>query len=239
MGFGLIISAFLRAVSQLGDRRFRRVLWLGIALTFALLVVAYAGFLWLIETTVGNDTELPVLGRVEWLNDLLGLSSFLFMIALSFFLMIPVASAITSLFLDEVAQAVEDRHYRHLPPVPGVAFSAALKDTLNFLGVMIVANILAIGLYMIPVLTPFSLFIFWGVNGYLLGNEYFQLAAMRRIGPDRAKILRKKHRATIWIAGTLMAAPLTIPLVNLIIPILGAATFTHLYHALSARGPSD
>jgi len=32
-----------------------------------------------------------------------------------------------------------------------------------------------------------------------------------------------------------MVVPLTIPLVNLLVPVLGAATFTHLFHALSAR----
>ena len=32
-----------------------------------------------------------------------------------------------------------------------------------------------------------------------------------------------------------MAVPLTVPLVNLLVPILGAATFTHIYHALTNR----
>jgi uncharacterized protein involved in cysteine biosynthesis len=66
----------------------------------------------------------------------------------------------------------------------------------------------------------------------LLGREYFMLAAMRRIGRDKAKVLRKQHIGTIWMAGTLMAMPLSIPFVNLFIPILGAATFTHLFHRL-------
>ena len=87
--------------------------------------------------------------------------------------------------------------------------------------------------------TPFALFIFWGLNGYLLGMEYFQLAAMRREGRAAAMALRRKHRLTIWAAGVLMAMPLSVPLVNLLIPILGAATFTHIYHAIRRRaGPS-
>ncbi|MEL7165128.1 MAG: hypothetical protein AAGL96_06600, partial [Pseudomonadota bacterium] len=48
----------------------------------------------------------------------------------------------------------------------------------------------------------------------------------------QARVLRRAHSGRIWLAGTLMAVPLTIPLINLIIPILGAATFTHLYHGL-------
>lgn len=236
MGISVILGSFFKAVAQLGDPRFRRVLWLGIGLTFALLVGAYAGLLWVMDLFVGEEAYIPVIGTVTWLNDLLSLSSFIFMFVLSIFLMIPVASAITSMFLDEVAQAVEDRHYPHLPAVEGVSFSEALRDTLSFLGLLIAANILAFAAY--AIVPPAAVFIFWGMNGFLLGREYFQLAAMRRVGRDAAKALRKKHIWTIWIAGILMAIPLSVPLLNLLIPILGAATFTHLFHRLEVYAPS-
>ena len=84
---------------------------------------------------------------------------------------------------------------------------------------------------------PFALFIFWGLNGFLLGREYFTLAAMRRVGRAQAKVLRKRYAWRIWAAGILMAMPLSIPLLNLVIPILGAATFTHLYHRLTQAYP--
>ncbi len=231
----IIIQSFLNALGQIGDPRFRKVLLLGVALTFALLVAAYAGLLWLINIFVGDQATLPILGEVTWLNDLLSVSSFLFMMVLSVFLMVPVASAITSMFLDEVAQAVEDQHYPSLPPAQRIPFGDALMDTLSFLGVLIVANLLALILY--ALFTPFALFIFWGMNGFLLGREYFTLAAMRRLGREGARKLRAKHAATIWIAGILMAVPLSVPLVNLLIPILGAATFTHIYHGLSDNRP--
>lgn len=234
----MIFSSFFKAVGQIGDPRFRKVLLLGVGLTLALLIAAYAGVLWLIQATVGDSTTLPLIGEVTWVGDLLGAGSFLLMIGLSVFLMVPVASAITSMFLDEVAQAVEDRHYPGLLPATSVPFGEALRDTINFLGVIIGANIVALLLYVI--FTPFALFIFWALNGYLLGMEYFQLAAMRRVGRAGAKALRRKHRMTIWAAGVLMAMPLSVPLVNLLIPILGAATFTHIFHATQSRraGPS-
>lgn len=236
MGIGMILSSFLRAVGQMGDLRFRRVLFLGIALTIALLVGFYAGFLWLLNTMVGENLVLPGVGEVRWLNDLLSWGSLGVMLFLSVFLMVPVASAITSMFLEDVAQAVEDRHYPGLPPVTRVPFGDALRDTLNFLGVLIGANVLAIILYVF--LAPAALFIFWGLNGFLLGREYFTLAAMRRVGRDGAKALRRQHIGKIWLAGVLMAMPLSLPLVNLFIPILGAATFTHLFHSIRAKGPS-
>lgn len=226
----MILTSFFSAVGQIGDPRFRRVLWLGLFLTVALLFAVYAGFLWLIAFFIGPEATLPLIGDVQWVDDFLRWSSLLVMIVLSSFLMIPVASVITSLFLDDVAQAVEDRHYPHLPDVPRVPFFDGLRDSVNFLGVLIAANVLALILY--AFLPPLAVFIFWGMNGFLLGREYFTLAAMRRVGRARAKTLRSQHKGTIWLAGTLMAVPLTFPLINLLIPILGAATFTHIFHAL-------
>ena len=227
----MILASFFKAVAQLPDRRFRSVRWRGSGLTIALLIGIYAGLLWLIEWLTQEPISLPGVGEVTWVGDLLGWGSLGLVIVMSIFLMVPVASAITSLFLDEVAQAVEDKHFPKLPEVPRLTIWDGLRDTVNFMGVLIAANIFAFILYAI---LPFAaIFIFYALNGYLLGREYFQLAAMRRIGRAGAKALRKKHSSTIWLAGCLMAVPLTFPLVNLIIPILGAATFTHLYHALN------
>lgn len=237
MALSLIIASFSRSIGQIGDRPFMRVLGLGVALTIALLVAAYAGLLWLIEWLAGPEVWLPILGEVTWVNDLLSGASLIFMLVLSVFLMVPVASAITSMFLDDVASAVEAKHYPHLPPTSPLGFWDGLRDTINFLGVLIGANILALILY--AAFAPFALFIFWGLNGFLLGREYFTLAAARRIGRAEAKALRKRHFWVIWLAGILMAAPLSIPLVNLFIPILGAATFTHLFHGFMGTQPKD
>jgi uncharacterized protein involved in cysteine biosynthesis len=114
-----------------------------------------------------------------------------------------------------------------------VGFLEGLRDTINFLGVLLVGNILA---FVLAALLPiFALPIFYMLNGYLLGREYFTLAAQRREGREGAKALRKNYSGQIWIAGCLMAVPLSFPLVNLFIPVLGAATFTHLYHRLASR----
>ena len=82
---------------------------------------------------------------------------------------------------------------------------------------------------------PLAPFIFWGLNGFLLGREYAQMVALRRNdGAGRAGVSAAEFRAISSWQACLMAVPLTIPVVNLLVPILGAATFTHLYHRLSA-----
>lgn len=230
MAVSLILRSFGLALRQLSDPRFRRVFLIGIGLAFVLLVAATAGFSWLIEWITPEQVWLPILGEVQWLNDLFSWGAAFLVAFLSIFLMVPVASAITSMFLDDVADAVEQVHYPGLPATPPFPFWDGLRDTINFLGVLIGANLLALILYV--VFAPFAPLIFWGLNGFLLGREYYTMAAIRRVGRTRARQLRRKHMGTIWLAGIAMAIPLSVPLLNLLIPILGAAVFTHLYHRL-------
>ena len=229
----MIFGDFARALGQFFDPRFLRVLLIGVALSLALLFAVYAGFVQIIDWLTPATFSLPWVGEITWVKDLPGWGSLLLMLGLSVFLMVPVASAFTGLFLDDVARAVENRHYPDLPATPRLPWFDILIDSLNFFGLLVGVNTLALLLYVF--VGPFAPVMFWAVNGYLLGREYFQMAAMRHLGRSGAKALRKEYSGTIWIAGMLMAAPLSIPLVNLAIPVLGAATFTHLFHRLNQR----
>ncbi len=230
----MILSDFAKALSQLGDRRFRRVVLLGVALSLALLIALYALVLWGLQSFVPDTVTLPLVGDFNGLDDILGWGSALLMLGLSVFLMIPVASAFSGFFLDDVAQAVEDRHYPGLPPALKLGFGDQLIDSANFFALLIAVNLVAIVLYFFA--GPLVPVVFWALNGFLLGREYFTLVAMRRLGPAGAKALRSRHAGRVWAAGTLMAIPLSIPLVNLLVPVLGAATFTHLFHRLNRQG---
>lgn len=227
----MILGDFLKALSQLGsDRRFRSVFWRGVGITLGLLVAIFVLVVWGVGFFVGDSVTLPWLGEVGWIDNALSLAAIPLMLVLSVFLMVPVASAVIGLFLEEVAGAVEDRHYPALGPADPISFSDGLVDAVGFFGVLVAANIAAFALYV--VFTPLAPLIFWLLNGFLLGREYFTVVAMRRVGRVEAKLRRKRHALRIWLAGTLMAIPLTVPVVNLLIPILGVATFTHMYHRL-------
>lgn len=233
MALGLIFRSCALALGQLSDPRFRRVFFIGIGLTLALLIAITTGALWLMDAITPEQLWVPILGEVQWLDDLISWGAAFLLFFLSTFLMIPVASAITSMFLDDVADAVEAKHYLDLPRTGSVPFGDALRDTVNFFGLLVLANALAIILYLF--FPPAAPLIFWGMNGFLLGREYFTMVAIRWVGRTAAADLRRQYRPTIWAAGTLMAIPLSIPLLNLLIPILGAATFTHLFHGLTTR----
>jgi uncharacterized protein involved in cysteine biosynthesis len=226
-----MVNDFLKALGQLGDPRFARVLFIGLGLTLGLLFVVTA----LLVTVVGwfapDVVTIPVVGwEVTWLDTALSWAIVPLMLLLSVFLMVPVASAFTSIFLDDVADAVEDRYFPDLPQAPRASLSDSLLDGAKFLGVIVAANLGALVLYVL--FPPAAPVIFLLLNGYLLGREYFTLVAMRRLGRAGARAARARHGAQIWAAGTLMAVPLTVPVLNLLVPILGAATFTHLFHRL-------
>lgn len=229
----MILDDFFRSVGQMADPRFRSVLMKGLALTVGLLITITVAMTWLVGFLVPDTLSLPLIGEVSWVDGLAWWASFLLMIVLSVVLMVPVAGAFTGIFLDDVADAVEARYYPELPPAPEVPLVETIRDSLGFLGVIVGVNLIALILFFF--VGPLAPILFWVVNGYLLGREYFQLAAMRRVGRAEANRLRSGNNLQIWLAGTLMAIPLSIPLVNLLIPILGAATFTHLFHRVSRR----
>ena len=228
----MILSDFLKSVAQFDDPKFRRVLWRGMGLTIVLLIAACLLVNFGINQLLSSAWAANMIGDQSWLGALINVGGVLFTIALSIWLMVPVTSAIIALFLDEVAQAVEARHYPHLPKQTATKLQDQILVGIRFLGILLLANIGALILSMIvPLLAPF---VFWATNGYLMGREYFQMAAMRRLPRAQAQELYQRHQGSIWTAGILMAIPMSIPLVGLFIPILGAATFTHQFERLRA-----
>lgn len=229
----MILRAVFAALAQLGDPRFRRVLLLGLALTIGLLLGIGTLFIWGVQWLIPDTLSLPWIGDITWLDSLGTVAGGLLMLVLSVFLMVPVASAFTGFFLEDVAEAVESRHYPGLPPARRQSLADQLRESAGFLLLLIGVNMVALLVYLL--LAPAAPLIFWSVNGFLLGREYFQMVALRRMPRAEAVALRRRHAGTIFLAGALMAVPLSLPLVNLLVPIVGAASFTHLYHALTGR----
>lgn len=226
----MILEAFLAALGQIRDRRFRTVLGKGLLLTVLLLFALYVAILSILFWLLPETIALPWVGEFSVPVHIVSWGSFLFMAVFSIFLMVPVAAAFTGVFLDDVADAVEAEHYPTLSPARRIGLLEGLKESISFLGVLLVANLVALLLYF----TPLSPFVFLGLNGFLLGREYFRLIAVRRMGRlDAARVFRR-HLPAIWTTGVLMALLLMVPMFNLLVPVLGAATFTHIYHDLNS-----
>jgi uncharacterized protein involved in cysteine biosynthesis len=226
----MIFASFIQALRQILDWRFLKVIGLGVLLSLGLLAVITWAVLQIIALLVPDAVDLPFVGGFDGLAGLATWGGFTAMLWLSVFLMIPVASAFSGVFLDEVADAVEVTHYPGLPPARGQTLYEGLMSGINFLGLLIAVNTLALVFYAAS--GPLFPLLFWAVNGYLLGREYFALVALRRMDKAAAKSLRRAHWGKVWLAGALMAAPLSVPIVNLFIPVLGVATFAHLLQKL-------
>ena len=79
--------------------------------------------------------------------------------------------------------------------------------------------------------------VFFIATAWLLGREYFELAAMRFRSPAEAKAMRKDNAATIFTAGLFIAAFVSIPIVNLATPLFGMAFMVHMHKRLSGPRP--
>ena len=228
----MILRAYALAFAQAGDPVFRRVLLLGLGLAVALLFAMYAGLLLVVDLFTPEAVTLPLAGEVRGLGTLLSLGSLVFMLGLSVFLMAPVASTFTGLFLDDVADAVEARHHPDLSTAPRAGLWVALVDSARYFTLLVGLNLL--GMILFAFSGGLGIVGIWAINGFLLSREYFTMVALRRLSPPVVAGLRRAWRLRLWLAGSLLAVPLSVPVVNLLVPVLGAAAFTHLFHAIVA-----
>jgi uncharacterized protein involved in cysteine biosynthesis len=226
-----MIPAFAKALGQLGDPAFRRSI--GWSLALAALVFAA---LWLIVWLVLTRTAISELGWIDTTVDVLG---GLAAVALTFVLFPGAVAAILSLFVDRIIGAVEARHYPHLPPPRDQPLSEQIATALRFLAMVVVLNLAVLPLYLVPVVNAL---VFYGLNGYLLGREYFEMVAPRRLEREPCRMLWRRWRLGFVLAGVVFAFLSTLPLVNLLAPVLAAATMTHMVEMrrrLLASGPAQ
>ena len=231
MGLGVIARSFLLALQQLPDPRFRRVVVSSILITLAALftlAVALSFVLGGFFGSFGLFSFWDEQGHAGWW---VGLGSFIILSVLSVFLIVPTAAMVSGFFADHVASAVEERHYPHVRHSRAQSVGDIVKDGIKFLGLVILVNSLA--LLVSVFLLPFSLFVFLAANGWLLGREYMHMVAQRHVPLQEARGFRKAHSGSVWSAGILMALLLGIPILNLLVPVLAIATFTHLFHRVS------
>ncbi|HEX2114471.1 MAG TPA: EI24 domain-containing protein [Alphaproteobacteria bacterium] len=226
-----MFSAFARAIAQLEDPAFRRPI--GSSLGLAALV--FAG-LWLAVWLVLSHTTITAWPWVDTALDVLG---GLAAIVLTFVLFPGVVAALLSLFAERIIAAVELRHYPTLPPARAQPIGEQVATALRFLGMVVALNLLALPLYLVPVVNAL---IFYALNGYLLGREYFEMVAPRRLDSGPRRELWRRRRLGFFLAGVAFAFFSTLPLVNLLAPALAAAAMTHLvesYRRALALGPVD
>lgn len=237
----MILTAALNALYRLPTPEFRSVLWKSLGLTFLVLIALWAllrqFFFWLAWPWLTNF--LPSIPNsfdawTGWLGLFAAIAAGFILALLLAFLIAPVTALVAGMFLDDVAEIIEREDYSNEPIGTPMPIGRSLVYSLKFLSIVILGNVLALLMLLIPGVNLIAFFI---VNGYLLGREFFEFAAMRFRGEEGAKAFREKHRITVFLGGLVIAAFLAIPLVNLLTPLFAAAMMVHLHKALSGKQP--
>jgi len=226
-----MLRDILRALGDLRSPAMWGVALKAVALTLALLAGAFALAGWALG--IGGDLSLtlPWIGQVGVGGGVTGVLWALAALALSAFLMAPVAALFIGFLLDDVVDAVEARDYPALAPAPGVPMLRQMAASLNLLGLMLAAN--AFGLIVWLLAPPVAPLLFIALNGWLIGREYFETVALRRMDAASARRLRRAHRLAAFGLGVGVALVMSVPLLGLLAPLLGVAAATHLYHRVA------
>ncbi|MBW8299139.1 MAG: sulfate transporter family protein [Hydrogenophaga sp.] len=231
----MILDAAGLALRNLFAPETRSVFWKVIGLT--LLVLAGLWFA-LRETFVAYampwvDALMPGMPEwAGWLTFIFGIFASIGLALALALLLSSVTAIIAGLFLDDVAEVIETRDYPADRPGTAMPIGAAMLSSLKFFGIVLVGNIIALMLLLVPGINIVAFFL---VNGYLLGREFFEFAAMRFRSPDEARLFRSRHSGTVFAAGLVISAFLAIPILNLLTPLFAAGLMVHLHKLLSAR----
>jgi CysZ protein len=219
-----MISAALLALRQAFSPPFRAALFKTVGLAIVLLVLLGV----LLQTVAEKWVDLS---NATYDYAAAVLSGFGIFIAL-IFLIPPVVSLVAGFFQDQIADLVETTHYpneprgRELPTLRSVLLAS--RFALLVLGV----NVIALFFLLVP---GVNIIVWWLANGYLLGREYFEFAAMRFLPEDQAKALRKQHRGRVFTGGLMIAAFMAVPILNLATPLVASAFMIHVFKGTRLR----
>lgn len=236
-----MLDAAAKALSQLISPPMRSILWRSIGLALVLIIVlaiglqrllswfATSGAVWL-EELLGPDWH----SSIEILSWIVSIAAGLGVVFGGIFLMPAITSLVASLFVDDVADIVEREHYPAERPGVALPFSKAILEGIKTALLTILIYLAALPLVLFA---GAGFLIFFLAAAWLLGREYFELAAMRFRTPEDAKAMRRDNAATIFTAGLFIAAFVSIPIVNLATPIFGMAFMVHMHKRLSGPRP--
>ena len=236
-----MLNAAFKALSQILSPPMRSILWKSVGLALVLIValsislqrllgwLSTMGELWA-EGVVGADYA-TALNVFAWI---VSIAAGLGVVLGAIFLMPAITSLVASFFVDDVADVVEREHYPAEKPGTALPVARATLEGIKTALLTILVYIVALPLLLF---VGAGFILFFIATAWLLGREYFELAAMRFRSPEDAKRMRKQNAATVFTAGLFIAAFVSIPIVNLATPLFGMAFMVHMHKRLSGPRP--
>ena len=217
-----MISAAFKALGDLLSKDFRSVLLKAIGMTLALFVAILVG----VEVLLSYLSLIPW----PWAETLAAIGAGLGLLVAFFFMMSPVTAIFAGLYLDTIAERVEERHYPQDPKGSALSGHLAIVTSLQFAIIVLVVNLAVLPL----VFTGIGVVALIIANAYLLAREFFEMIAMRHMPVDEARLLRKENAPQIFAAGFVPALLSIIPVVNLAVPLFATSYFVHVFKRVRA-----
>lgn len=215
--------ALALSFSQLGDPAILKVLGKSLAITLAIFLL------------LGWGLSLGFEAALEWagLDDGGGAGTLLAVLATligAWLLFRFVALFVLQFFAEEVVHAVEARHYPEAASAArSLAFREEMANGVKSTSRALLANLVALPLAILLLATGIgTALLFWAVNAFLLGRELQDMVWLRHRKElsERAPL----GQGGRFLLGGAVAALLMVPFVNLLAPVLGAASATHMVH---------
>ena len=220
-----MIRAFELAVRQLGDPRLRVIIWQSLLLSLVLQIAIGVVAWWVLQSFATFEWNW-VNETIRWLG-----GGAVTVLALMLF---PASFGIViSIFLEKIADIVEAEHYPQLGKARGVPVWAGIQSGVVFLLTLVVLNLVLLPFYLVALFVAgLGAVLFYGANGWLTGREYYEQVALRRLDPADVKAWRKAHGGVLWLTGIAIVFLGTVPILNLIVPVLGVAAMVHVAQSL-------
>lgn len=219
-----MLSALVKALAQLSDPRLRRILVIGVVAALACWIA--------LATAAGWTLSHVRLFENSWADTGAGAALGLVALVVPLLFFSALATFVMSFWLDEVCAVVEERHYPGLGPARDLGWSEVLLAASRFLLVMVAVTAAAAPLYLALLLFGLGVILNYLVNGYLLGREYFELVASRRMEAEPARLLFRNNLGKLWLCGAVINLLFQIPLLNLTAPVTATAFMVHVVQGL-------
>ena len=220
-----MIRAFELAVHQLGDPKLRGIIWWSLLVSL-LLQMGIAVLAWWALRSFAHFEWKWINEGIVWLG-----SGAVVVLALMLF---PASFGIViSIFMEKIADIVEAENYPELGRARGIPIWTGIWTGIVFLLAVVALNLVMLPFYIVAIFVAgLGAVLFYAVNGWLTGRVYYEQVALRRRSPAEVKAWRRANSGVLWLTGIVIVFLGTIPILNLIVPVLGVAAMVHVAQTL-------
>ena len=220
-----MIRAFELAVRQLGDPKLRVVIWQSLLLSLVLQIAIGVGAWWVLQSFATFQWN--------WVNETIRWLGGGAVVVLALMLFPASFGIVISIFLEKIADIVEAEHYPKLGPARGIPVWVGIRSGIVFLVTLVALNLVLLPFYLVALfIAGLGAALFYGANGWLTGREYYEQVALRRRDPADVVAWRKANGGVLWLTGIVIVFLGTIPILNLLVPVLGVAAMVHVAQSL-------